>query len=291
MSLKNDVDTELRQRLYQDLSDRFSEDELRTLCFRIGVDYENLSGEGKSGKARELVLHLERFSRVNEFVEIGKRIRPDLSWDVVSAASSRTRSTIQRHTTRKKRSTSGDLRVWRIFIASPSDVAKERKWFEKIVIELNDGEADNLNIHIELLDWKSKVIPLLGRPQQIILDQLKLEETDLLILILWHRFGTPPGSKDPHSGRMFQAGIEEEFTLAYDLWLKRKRPQIAVYHCTRPASPAVVDGDQLTKLQAFLKGFEPGGTHPGLVQEYTSLSDFRERVRRDLVRLLHDFAE
>ena len=32
----------------------YSLDELRTLCFELGADYDNLPGEGKKGKARPL---------------------------------------------------------------------------------------------------------------------------------------------------------------------------------------------------------------------------------------------
>ena len=35
------------------------ENELRDLCFDLGVDYESLRGEGKAAKVRELIAHLE----------------------------------------------------------------------------------------------------------------------------------------------------------------------------------------------------------------------------------------
>ena len=41
-------------------------EELRTLCFYLEVDYDNLRGEGKSAKARELIRGLERQNRVHE---------------------------------------------------------------------------------------------------------------------------------------------------------------------------------------------------------------------------------
>ncbi len=68
-------------RLHQMLTDRFSEEELRTLCFQLGVDYEVLPGRGKADKARELVQYLERRDRVHELVEIGKGVRPDVPWE------------------------------------------------------------------------------------------------------------------------------------------------------------------------------------------------------------------
>lgn len=59
---QNNPLTDLRQKLI----DRYSLEDLRTLCFDLGVDYENLPGEGKSAKARELVTHLQRKGRISE---------------------------------------------------------------------------------------------------------------------------------------------------------------------------------------------------------------------------------
>lgn len=48
-------------RLHHVLHTRFDQEELRTLCFiRLGVNYQDLGGEGHSAKARELVLYMSR---------------------------------------------------------------------------------------------------------------------------------------------------------------------------------------------------------------------------------------
>ena len=39
---------------------RLSLDEVRTLVFELGLDYDELAGETKSGKLRELLLYLRR---------------------------------------------------------------------------------------------------------------------------------------------------------------------------------------------------------------------------------------
>lgn len=57
-------------RLYQSLIDRFSKEELRTLCFDLGVEYEDLPGEGRAAKARELVAHLDRRDRLSELIQV-----------------------------------------------------------------------------------------------------------------------------------------------------------------------------------------------------------------------------
>lgn len=65
-------------RLRQILLNRFNEEELRTLCFDLALDYDMLPGRGKEGKARELLAYLERRNRLSELVELLQRNRPDI---------------------------------------------------------------------------------------------------------------------------------------------------------------------------------------------------------------------
>ncbi len=68
-------------RLHQNLTYCFSEDELRTLCFKMQVDYDNLPGEGKEAKARELVMYLKRRERIPELIKQCSELRPTVPWD------------------------------------------------------------------------------------------------------------------------------------------------------------------------------------------------------------------
>jgi hypothetical protein len=45
------------------------------------VDYDDLSGEGRTNKASELVKYLKRRDRVSDLVKVGKQQRPDIAWD------------------------------------------------------------------------------------------------------------------------------------------------------------------------------------------------------------------
>ncbi len=74
-------------RLRELLTTRFDEGELRTLCFDLGADYDSLPGEGKSNKARELVARIERYKRLTELVDAGKKLRPDIPWPLSDADS------------------------------------------------------------------------------------------------------------------------------------------------------------------------------------------------------------
>jgi hypothetical protein len=64
--------------LYELLLQRFSLDELRTLCFRMGVDYDSIESDGKAGKARELVLYMIRRGQLIELRQEIEKMRPDI---------------------------------------------------------------------------------------------------------------------------------------------------------------------------------------------------------------------
>ena len=67
-----------RVALRETLSDRFNLDEIRTLCFDLHIEFENLSGESKQAKAREIVAYCERTGRTGQLVAAIHRLRPDL---------------------------------------------------------------------------------------------------------------------------------------------------------------------------------------------------------------------
>ena len=66
--------------LRQQLAKQFNEEELRTLCHDLGIDYDDLGGRGKSDNARELVAWCGRHQRLWELMAAVKRARPDVSW-------------------------------------------------------------------------------------------------------------------------------------------------------------------------------------------------------------------
>lgn len=66
--------------LRQLITEYFDDDELRTLCFDLSVDYESLPSMGKAGKARDLVAYMQRNGRLQELIDVGKRERPFLEW-------------------------------------------------------------------------------------------------------------------------------------------------------------------------------------------------------------------
>jgi len=72
--------TEELVKLHRKLTRHFDDEELHTLCFQLDVDYDDLRGTGKAGKARELVAYLERKGLVPELVKKCSELRPRVRW-------------------------------------------------------------------------------------------------------------------------------------------------------------------------------------------------------------------
>lgn len=68
-------------RLREMLTHLLTAGELRTLCFDLGVDYENIAGETKADTARELITYLHRRQRIPDLIRVGRRLRQDMIWD------------------------------------------------------------------------------------------------------------------------------------------------------------------------------------------------------------------
>jgi hypothetical protein len=65
-----------RRKLLAFICDHFDDEELRTLCFDLGVAYDDLPAQGRKNKARELIAHLERRGRLGELLELLNAERP-----------------------------------------------------------------------------------------------------------------------------------------------------------------------------------------------------------------------
>ena len=70
--------------LRQLLGQYFSREELRSICFDLGIDHENFP-EGKEGLCRGLILYAERKGRLDDLLRMCKRERPSVLWPDAAA--------------------------------------------------------------------------------------------------------------------------------------------------------------------------------------------------------------
>ena len=75
---------EILAELRQNLATHFNREELRTLCFDLDIDHENLP-EAKDSMARELVAHCERRQCILELARKCRKLRPEVAWPSLPA--------------------------------------------------------------------------------------------------------------------------------------------------------------------------------------------------------------
>jgi hypothetical protein len=173
-----------------------------------------------------------------------------------------------------------------IFVTSPGDVMNERARLHSVVEQLNQGLANYLGVVLELKEW-SQVAPNMGRGQQVIFDQLPVETWDVMIGILWLRYGMASGGANPS-----ESGTHEEFRTAYECYQKTGKPRIMFYRCTRPPEDITkVNLEDLGKINAFFQEFEVGGKNQGFYKTYDTPENFERFVRDHLEKFLIDYSE
>lgn len=155
--------------------------------------------------------------------------------------------------------------VLNVMIASPGDVAAERRLIREVVEEWNAVHSQHRGLVLMPIGWETHSTPEMGeRPQGIINKQI-LKDCDLLIAVFWTRLGSPTGKAA--SGTVEE--IEEHLSL--------DKPAM-LYFSAAPVRPDSVDNDQYAALKKFKEDFRK----KGLVEDYESLSEFREKVSRQL---------
>ena len=69
--------------LHKQIDEYFSFDEVRTLCFDLGVDYENIPGNIRSAFIRNLIISLAKQNRLQELVDAVRQERSFEDWQDV----------------------------------------------------------------------------------------------------------------------------------------------------------------------------------------------------------------
>ena len=161
----------------------------------------------------------------------------------------------------------------RIFVASPGDVADERKRLDEIVAHLRTHVAAPHGLDLELVRWETHVRPGVAADAQAVVNP-QIGAYDLFIGILWNRFGTPTGRAE--------SGTREEFDQAYARWQRDPGSlELWMYFSEQPAAFATMaELEQKGKVLAFRQELQ---TKKGaLTWAYRDPADFEAQVRGHL---------
>lgn len=158
-----------------------------------------------------------------------------------------------------------EAKVFRVLIASPSDVIEERDIAVKTIQEWNDLNSPERKVVLLPLRWETHTAPEYGaRPQEIINRQV-VDHCDLVIGIFWTRIGSPTGVAD--------SGTLEEIER-----VASKGHPVMLYFSQVKKDPNQIDLDQLAKLREFKDKTFP----KALVESYSSQIEFRDKLSKQI---------
>lgn len=156
-----------------------------------------------------------------------------------------------------------------VFIASPSDVIKERVIIRDIISEWNIINSLECLIVLQPLGWDSDVYPILnGKPQSLINNQI-LKNADLLIGVFWTRIGTPTYE--------YESGTVEEI----QKHIEAGKPAM-IYFSNQPVKPDSINLKQYEKLKKFKKWCE----EKGIIDTYDNERNFHLKINKHINLIL-----
>lgn len=148
--------------------------------------------------------------------------------------------------------------VLKVMIASPGDVAEERKIVTEQIYRWNDANAAARQLVLLPVKWETHTTPQLGAHPQKIINRQLLDDTDIVIGIFGTRIGTP--TED------YASGTVEEIKLH-----AAAGKTVKVYFSDVPRPPSAINYEQYASVQKFREEIQSDGIYA----TYVSLEQFR----------------
>lgn len=169
-----------------------------------------------------------------------------------------------------------EIKLYTVFLASPSDVKTERTIVSNIITELNGTIGTINNIILELFSYEASVFPNMGNDPQEVINVQMPDEIDFFIGIFWTRLGTPTSR--------FDSGTEEEFQHAYSQWQADNKSIKMMMYFKNDTLPYNVDLDQLKRLREFKSFVET----KALITQFNDSEEFEKLLRLQLTLAINE---
>jgi len=165
----------------------------------------------------------------------------------------------------------------KIFLASPSDVKKERSYVVEVINEINRTIASK-GVILEVVSSEHTFPGYAQDGQSVLNKQIgAMKEYDIFLGIMWSRAGTAT----PRA----ESGTIEEFQRAVRAKKNHNQPEIWFYFRKLEAHLETTEKlQQAQKVVAFKKKVQP----KALIRDYNNPSHFRDLFRENLSRWLNE---
>lgn len=160
---------------------------------------------------------------------------------------------------------------YKIFFSSPGGLEEERKAFRQTVLEQNERQALQRGLFFTPKGWED-TRPGVGRPQDLV--NSDIADSDILILVLHDRWGSPTGCGGYNSGTI------EELARAMDHLSNPKLPMREIVVLFRSVADAQLKdpGPQLRQVLHFREALED--SKELLFTRFDTIAEFRSILRR-----------
>lgn len=172
-----------------------------------------------------------------------------------------------------------DTKIYKCFIASPSDTDSERNICDKVFNEINKNLGEVYNFRIESLKWENDVRPSFGFDSQDVINKQIGNDYDFFVGIMYKKFGSPTANAG--------SGTEEEFNNAYERFSKKESFVEIMFYFNNEAPSTLneIDPIELTKVNDFKKRISTCG---GLYCDYRGCNDFEDKIRNHFNKFFID---
>ena len=157
------------------------------------------------------------------------------------------------------------IKIFKCFIASPSDTKQERDACDRVFDKLNKNLGEQLKFRVESKKWEINARPSFGKDSQDVINSQLLHNYQVFIGIMWNKFGTPT----LRAG----SGTEEEFLHAYNRYINQEDVEILMYFKKEKADADTLDLSQLQKVRDFKEKVSDLG---GLYKTFEGSKEFEE---------------
>jgi hypothetical protein len=158
-----------------------------------------------------------------------------------------------------------EAKVVNVLVASPSDVAAERRAVREAIHNWNAVNSQREGIVLMPIGWETHAMPEVGGHPQALLNRQLVDNADLVIAIFWTKLGTPTETAP--------SGTVEE--------IERHRAAgkpVMLYFSSAPVVPDSIDPEQYAGLKKYKKSMEGQSFY----QTFDDTADFASKLGRQL---------
>lgn len=156
-------------------------------------------------------------------------------------------------------------KIIKITVCGPGDVGKEVEITREVISAWNQQNWEATGWGLKVQHWNTDSAPTMAERGQAAINHKLIDDSDIIVAILWTRLGTPTG--------LAGSGTEEEITRAI-----AREIRVMPYFSDLEAPGSHIDAKQFKRLEAFRAKV----TNMGLPFSFNSRRKFREMFENHL---------